>query len=337
MAEGRESLIEQVRSGSNRELVRLAATGLLPLAAEELIPLQVELARQGDSELAEIAAKALAKIEPRMLASFLASGAGPDVLAFCAERLDHPVVLEAILRRRDVPRRILVDLAARIPSDLQEVLILRQDAIVEAPAILDALERNPRLATYAERRIQEYREHLLPRVREVGGDRAAVEEAPDEVVAAALAEVKRQAPAGEVDEQTGLSESQIRMLPVSVRLRLTRGASRSLRNVLIRDPVAQVAVAAIQNGAYAESEIEALARSRSVVDEVLAVIASRREWVGKYPICKALVSNPRTPLVYSMKLINRLTPRDLKDLARDRNIPDAVRSSASRLYRIKLQ
>jgi hypothetical protein len=38
-----------------------------------------------------------------------------------------------------------------------------------------------------------------------------------------------------------------------------------------------------------------------------------------------------------MRMIPKLSVRDLKELGRDRNIADAVRSAALRLYRIKQQ
>ncbi|MGH9363457.1 MAG: hypothetical protein ACRD2T_16225, partial [Thermoanaerobaculia bacterium] len=60
VADSQASLVEQVRSGANRQLQRLAADGLLPLAPEELIPLQVSLARGADAELARAATDSLA-------------------------------------------------------------------------------------------------------------------------------------------------------------------------------------------------------------------------------------------------------------------------------------
>jgi hypothetical protein len=333
VAEGGNTLIEQVRSGGNVELRRLAASGLLPLPPEELIPLQVELARSTDSEISTLAEGALAALDPRMLARLVDQTRAFEVLAFCADRLRHPVVLEAILRRRDVPRQLLVAMARWLPADMQEILILRQDAIVEAPAILDALEENPQITVYTHRRILEYRQHLLPRA-------AVVQEIPEiseEAFVAAIEAVKAEPAAGEFDDLTGLSEGQIRLLPVSARLRLTRGASKPLRNILIRDPVALIAVGVLANNGVPDTEAEQIARNRSVCEEVLTEIATRREWISKYPIVKALVQNPRTPVVHSMRLVARMSVRDLRDLGRDRNIPDVVRSTALRLYRIKLQ
>ena len=336
MADSAASLLEQVRSGGNRQLQELAADGLLPLPAEELIPLQVRLATGGDPELAGRAAKALREVDARVAAPYLSAGAGHDVLAYFAENAVHPLLLEAVIRRRDVPRPLLVELARQVPDDLQEILILRQDAIVEAPGILDALAANPQLSLYAQRRIAEYREHLLPRERRPV-EAAAEEEIDDASFAAALVQARKAPAAGEVDEATGLSEGQIRMLPVPARLRLARGAPRLLRSILLRDPNPRVAVTVLTGNALSDQEVEQVARSRSVAEEVLEEIAKRREWVAKSGIVHALVSNPRTPVGIGVRLVPRLSVRELRDLSRDRNVPDAVRSTALRLYRIKRQ
>jgi hypothetical protein len=340
MAEGQGSLLDHVRSGGNRQLQVLAASGLLPLPPEELIPLQVELARGVDPEIAQRAAASLKGVDARLVAPFLERQAGTDVLAFFAAETASPLLLETILRRRDVPRVLLVDLARRLPADLQEILILRQDAILDEPAILDALERNPQLSGYTQRRIAEYREHLLPQTRRPAAPAPAtgpVEEMSDQELVVAIEQV-RQAPAeGEVEVQTGLSEGQIRLLPVPARLRLARGASRQLRTFLLRDSNTQVALTVLQSNPLSDQEVEAAAASRSVNEDVLGAIARKREWVSRYNVAKLLVQNPRTPLAISMKLITRMSVRDLRELSRDKNIADAVRSTALRLYRIKQQ
>jgi hypothetical protein len=335
VADSAASLLEQVRSGGNRQLQTLAADGLLPLPAEELIPLQVKLATGGDAELAGRAAAALQAVEARVAAPFLSAGAGHDVLSYFARHAGHPLILEAVIRRRDVPRPLLIELARQLPADLQEILILRQDAIVEAPAILDALAENPQLSTYTQRRIAEYREHLLPRQRRPLA--AAEVEIDDAAFVAAIAQARAVPAAGEVDEATGLSEGQIRMLPVPARLRLARGAPRLLRSFLLRDPNPRVAVTVLSANALSDQEVEQVARSRNVAEEVLEEIARHREWVAKSGVVRALVANPRTPVGIGVRLVPRLSVRELRELSRDRNIPDAVRSTALRLYRIKRQ
>lgn len=338
MADAQASLLDQVRSGANRQLQVLAASGFLPLAPEDLIPLQVQFARGQDAELAGKASDALRQVDVRVAASFLERQAGEDVLAFFALQASHPRLIETILRRRDVPRRLLVDLARRLPPDLQEILILRQDAILDEPAILSSLEANPQLSGYVQRRITEYRDHLLPRertARPAAASEGPLEEIDDEALEVALGAVKALPVEGEIEEKTGLSEGQIRMLPVPARLKLARGAPRLLRQFLLRDTNPQVACAALLFNNLSDQEIEQTASSRSVQQEVLDAIARKREWIGRYPVMKALIQNPRTPLALAIKYVPRLAVRDLRDMAKDRNIPDAVRSMALRLYRIK--
>ena len=339
VADSRASLLDQVRSG-NRQLQTLAAEGMLPVSFEQLVPLQVFLARGDDPDVAARAARSLAAVDPGLAVSFLAGEADAEVLAWFAEQFGHPLLVEAILRRRDVPRSILIDLAPRLSPDLQEILLLRQDAIVEEPAILDALGENPQLSSYSQRRIGEYREHLLPKERSAPVPALVIsedEEMDEAEFVAAIAAVRAIPAVGEVDEQTRLSEGQIRMLPLPARMKLTRGASRPLRNILVRDPNARVAISTLANNAVSEQEVEAIARNRSVVEEVLSFIGQRREWAGKTNIQRALAQNPRTPVAMAVRIVPKLSVRDLRDLGRDKNIPDAVRTLALRLYRIKRQ
>ena len=262
-------LVAQVLSGEVPELRILAAQGLLPLAPAELIPLQVHLANGTDPLVADNARVALRALPPKQLSTFLAEDAAEEELSFFAAESTHPMVLDAILRRGITPRFVLVELARQLPPDLQEILLLREDAILEEPAILEALEENPRATAFAIRRIGELREHLLPRVglpvaapapaAESAERQASLQEVlADPEVGAALAAVQDQPASGEVDEITGLSEGQIRLLPVGVRMRLSRGATRTLRTILIRDTYPPVALSVLENNTWSDQELEQL-------------------------------------------------------------------------------
>lgn len=328
-------LAERILDGANRQLQLLAAQGALPLAPVELIPLQVRLARSADTEIADLATRALGSQPPAAVTPFLAEDADEEVLRFFATEVSHPTVLEAVIRRRDVPRDLLASLAPRLGPDLQEILLLRQDAIIDLPAILDQLESNPQLSSYSLRRILEYREHLLPRERR----RAAVEDIPalaDPEVAAAVEAAKAMPASGEHDEQLGLSEGQIRGLPVPVRLKLARGAPRLLRGILIKDTSTMVATTVLESNPISDQELEHYSSSRNVSDDVLDYIARKGEWTRKYQVRLNLVANPKTQTGTAIRMMSTLSVRDLRNLSRDRNIPDAVRNNALRLYRVKV-
>lgn len=329
----------RVESGEDPKLALLAAQGLLPIPPEELVPLQVAFAGADDPDLAGLAAASLAALPPDRVTGLIRHGTPQEVLVWFARTRGEPEVLEAVLRRRDVPRELLAELAEKVPARVQEVLLLRQDAILQRPEILDALERNPDLSAYSRRRIGEFRTHLLPQREETEEEPESPREAEpsDEEVLEAIEEAGAEpaGSAGELDHQTGLSEVQIRMLPVPVRRKLARGASKTLRSILIRDPNPQVAVAALSEGGLSDGEVEQVAGNRAVVGDVLEEIARRRDWVSKLKIVSALVHNPRTPAGVAIRLLPRIPIRELSNLARDHNVSSAVRTQAGRLYRMR--
>ena len=106
--------------------------------------------------------------------------------------------------------------------------------------------------------------------------------------------------------------------------------TRTERAILIRDPNKIVALAVLSSPRLSEPEVEAIAKMANVSDEILRVIGNTRAWVKSYRVVAALTRNPKTPLALSMKLMSRLTERDVKLLMADRNVPDVLRLAARR-------
>lgn len=338
------NLLDQILSGTNRNLQVLAAQGLVPLPPDDLIPIQVALTSSPDPEIATKATEALDGIDLDLGTNFLRHKASERELHYFGVQSSRPEIREAVLRRPDVPRTVLAAMAPNLGADLQEVLILRQDAILDLPQILLELEKNPELSSYAKRRIWEYREHLLPRdalpSKKLDEVQAEADSITDEEMEEAIAEVKEKVEAAGdegkvVDETSDLTDGQIRQLPVPMRVKLARNASRQMRSLLIRDSSAQVAVTVITSNSIPDSEVEAIANNRSVCEEVLAQIPKNREWIRKYAIAKALVKNPKTSLPIALRLIPRMSVRDLRELAKDKNVAEGVRQTALRLYQAK--
>lgn len=339
-------LLEQILSGKNRQLQVMAAQGVVPLPPEQLIPIQIALCHSPDPQISGFAVDTMATLDPAVGVPFAEETAGERELRYLGLHAENEKIVEAVLRRPDVPRGVLVDLAAKLGPELQEVLVHRQDAIIDQPDILVALEQNPELSNYARRRIWEYREHLLPKDKVPRKDPADVqaesEAISDEELDEAIAEIKaRSQEAGEegdlleVEGGRHLSDSEIRSLPVPMRMKLARNANKQVRQLLIRDSNSMVAVQVITGNSIPDSEVEQIAQNRSVSEEVIREIPRKREWIRKYSIARALVKNPKTPLDVATKLVPRMSMRDLRELSKDRNIPDAVRQMSLRLYQSK--
>jgi hypothetical protein len=336
----RSSTADQILSSDNREVQILVAKGLFPLPPHELIPLQIQLTVSEDAEMAAAAAESLQDLDPTIAATVIADASDLEILQYFANNQGHPVVQEAILRHRKSTADVLGSIAPVLSAELQEVLLLRQDLIVDHPVLLERLEENPDLSTYTTRRIREFREHLVKKPKkepETPAEEleALAEEITDDELEAAISEALARPEEGEKDEITGLTEAQVRSLPIPVRLKLARGAPRTLRTILVKDKNPMVAVAVITGNALGDSEVELIASSRAVVEEVLVAIGRNRQFVRKYFVLHSLVKNPRMSVGMARRFVSRLSVRDLKALSKDRNISHAVRSTAARLYKIK--
>ena len=131
--------------------------------------------------------------------------------------------------------------------------------------------------------------------------------------------------AGEAGEPAPEVVKMLSMMTVLERLKLAMRGTREQRAALVRDPSKMVAVAVISSPKLTESEVEAFSKMTTVSDEVLRIIGTNRAWTRNYSIALALARNPKSPLSIAMQMAPRLTERDMKQIASDRNVPEAVR------------
>jgi hypothetical protein len=120
-------------------------------------------------------------------------------------------------------------------------------------------------------------------------------------------------------------------MSVGERLKLALRGGREARVILIRDPTLLVQRFVLQNPRITEEELIAVAKNRSVEHEVLEIICKKKEWVANYQIRLALVGNPKTPLPIALRYVPTLRKRDLRLLAKSKNVPSAVNGMAKRI------
>ena len=123
----------------------------------------------------------------------------------------------------------------------------------------------------------------------------------------------------------------IQRLSVTEKRHLARMGGREIRSVLIKDPNKEVLMTLLDNPKITETEIEIIAKSRFIPEEALRKIAKKREWMKKYPIVSAVVSNPKTPAGIAVTFLNELKTRDLALLEKNRNVSEAVRTTAKNI------
>jgi hypothetical protein len=87
-------------------------------------------------------------------------------------------------------------------------------------------------------------------------------------------------------------------------------------------------MAAATSPRITEGEIMMLANSRTTNADVLRYIYGNRDFLRSYGLRLSLVKNPKVPLPTALRFLQSLQERDIKELARDRNVPQTVMAQA---------
>jgi hypothetical protein len=115
------------------------------------------------------------------------------------------------------------------------------------------------------------------------------------------------------------------LLGVAGRMKAAMKGSKSERAILIRDPNKLVSAAVLSSPKLTDAEVENFAKLANVSEDILRTIGMNRAWIKNYGVIAALTRNPKTPLAVSMRFVQRLTERDLKMIALDRNLQEPLK------------
>jgi hypothetical protein len=146
---------------------------------------------------------------------------------------------------------------------------------------------------------------------------------------------EKEAP-GEEERRLG-RQQEIQMMPMPEKIRLAMTGDKEARGVLIKDSNKQVQEAVLDNQRITDHEIVAIVSSRMTSEDILRKIADNRNWVKYYQVRLGLVTNPKTPLPISLKLVDTLALADLKRLGKSKAIPNVIATAAMRLAIKKAQ
>jgi hypothetical protein len=126
-------------------------------------------------------------------------------------------------------------------------------------------------------------------------------------------------------------EASLAQLNVSAKIRLATLGTSAQRAVLIRETNKLVSMAVVKAPTLSDSEKQQYSRYRTLSQEALRYIAREKEWIKHYTVKLNLVQNPRTPIEFSLRLLNFIRPHDLTSLQRDKNVPQAIARAAKNL------
>jgi hypothetical protein len=125
--------------------------------------------------------------------------------------------------------------------------------------------------------------------------------------------------------------AQILNMTVGERIKLALKGNRDARMILIRDTNRLIQRFVLQNPRISDDEVIMVARNRNAETDMLRKIGDHKQWSRNYQVRLALVSNPKTPLASSLHFVTSLNERDIRQLAKSRNVPGTIASQARRM------
>jgi hypothetical protein len=333
------------------ELRAFAARGLLPLGSEDRLRALLAVLDDADPDVAGAAVATFAAVPPDEVVRYLDAGEPTPVeLDAVSRRSDDHAVLEQIIRNREATDETLKRLATTVTGAPQEALIVNQVRLLRNPSLIDSLLENPALTADGRRRLLELREEFFEKEeRRKEQDRLRREEEArraEQEAAGIVFEEAAQETAEDGGGATGAGEDaeaaytaanlaqvfrRISSMTVKEKLDLAQKGTKEERRILIADLNKIVSMAVLRNESLTPAELEAFCAMRHLAVEIFHEIASTREWIKKPKIQFALVNNPAVPISITLPLIKFLGMRDLRNISRDRNLPEGVRVTAHKI------
>lgn len=349
-----------------KPLKMMAAKGALPIMPEALIYLWYQLSFDPDPEVSSAVRETVCTFDVDLIIELAQKDLPECILDWLSKTTDSATVLEKLALNAKTNDATIMDMAATAPKEIIEIIANNHVRILRSPEIIEKIYLNPssRMAT-VDKVLALAKEHNIdiPGLKTVQDVLAAdipndVEGLSDEefekVIAESSEKAKSETPEGienlratksleeqeasEQPEETQkrLSRTQlIEKMNAPQRVRLALMGSREDRNILIRDTRRVVYMSVIKSPKMSIGEVNQLAASKNMPDDVIGYIASRRDWVRYYPVVVALVNNPKCPLADSLTFMKQLRLNDLKQLQKSKSVPAQLARQAQMMIRQK--
>jgi hypothetical protein len=307
-------LCAQVRSGHARPEQKIAiCSGSVPLSPEDRAEMLAVLAADSDSAISERAQNALlTQPVETLLAACKRPEADARLFAYCANNLgSKPGIADALAKNSACPTACVARLAQHLTIEGIQALLDNLERFVSDPHLVIAVAKTSPGSNDQRELLAELQKGAVAR-HEI--QEAAAEAEPDPAKRETLMQ-------------------RVAHMSVVQRLTLALKGGRSERMLLIRDPNKLVQRCVLQSPRLTETEVEAFASMSNLTAEILRTISLSRAFMKNYAVVKNLTNNPKTPLDVSLHLMPRLTASDLLKLTNNKNVPETLRSAATKLHR----
>ena len=333
----------------------MAAKGVAPgLKPDAIVTLVCVFAGGSNAELAATARATLEAFPEPILQGALATDLQPRVLEWLAE-LHHsdPAVVSRLLAARHITSEALELVAERATEAIGEIVAASDSVLLRFPRVIEKLYMNKRVRMSTADRLVDLavrnkleldipafkqaaaaiQNQLIPEpTEEPSFDDELfqkVDELSAEVETASLEDTHEVDDEGEeqLKEKFQPLSTQLGNMTISQKIRRATLGNGAERMLLVRDRNRLVATAAATSPLLNENDAVLISASRSVIEDVLRVIAQNKDFTRNYKVKMNLVCNPKTPFTFASRMIPHLRDSDLKLLSKSKNVPAVIQTA----------
>jgi hypothetical protein len=313
-----------------------AAAGLTEsgsaLPPADMVTVAFILGRDKDPAVAARAGKTLDECPSAIAAEALGHRLDPLVIRRLVEihgGADAVAIMAALNPATDDATLALI--AETGPAEVIAVFEEERERLVGKPFLLDAIRKNPLASKTVVDALSAFAAEARGAPSPAAPPEAAAGPEPE-----GFAELKDHA----MDKAQARADEHnvyrlIASMTVSQKVKLAITGNKSAREVLVKDSNKLIFSSVLKNPRITEDEVLKLATSKSTPEDILREIARNKEWIKNYNLKCHMVVNPKTPLSISVKLLDFLYDKDLDKIAKSKNVPSVLASTARRKVALK--
>ncbi len=307
--------------------VRLAAArGALPMSGHNLVTVLFVFYHGENQELKEEALGTFQTLPAQILLAALSQEElHPSIIDLIVKlRYQDTVVMRSALSHRMIGIKSLLFLAENSSGDILDMLSHNDEILRKTDVLRTTIINNIHADKVMKLRLGWVEPILEPEPEPVTETQSEAQTSVAEDDADSVDDE-------ELEEESLSKYQQIQEMLVADKIKMALTGDKEWRTLLIRESNKQVNTAVLRNPRISEGEVLTIAKNRSSSDELIRIILLNRDWVKLYDMKKALIIHPRTPLQAAMRFMTFLSEKDIKELAKSRDVGQAIVNNARRM------
>lgn len=319
-----------VKPGAPRDVQLAAARGALPLTGKNLVTVLFFLCGSRDAEIKKAAVKTLRQLPETILVPVIKDDSlHPQLLDLLTRARRSDVELMAVVIMHPATNlKTLLNLAGKAPHEVLERLAGHQNLLHQHPAIGEAIIANPAAEKALKYKLGWQDPDQEPRKIDTAANENDEKGDENGDKDAGRSQTETEALMEEADQE-GLSKYQIALdLKVAEKIKMGMTGDKEWRTILMKESNKLVQGAVMKNPRISDGEVLSVAKNKTSSDDLIRMILLNKDWVKNYEIKKALVAHPKTPVPKALRFVSALTMKDIKNLARSRQVSNIVMSAA---------